>query len=228
MTFSSGSAKVVGGTPSVSMARSTSNCSRMCESCCWNFWISASVRPTRASWAMCRTSSRLSATARLHGKGSVREYNRATVVAALYRHGRRLLPSGTNQPRTPQPMAVDAQRAITLGHPSYVWRSGQERRLSLIRRYVPLEGRGILDIGCGLGTYVRRLRDFSPRVYGLDVDAPRVIEGTRRGTPNLAVAAAEHLPFKDGALDVVVLNEVIEHVGDDRAALREALRVLRP
>ncbi len=125
-------------------------------------------------------------------------------------------------------MAVDAQRAITLGHPSYVWRSGQERRLNLIRRYVPLEGRAILDIGCGLGTYVRRFRDFSPRVYGLDVDAPRVIEGARRGTPNLAIAAAEHLPFKDGVLDVVVLNEVIEHVDDDRAALREALRVLRP
>ncbi len=125
-------------------------------------------------------------------------------------------------------MAVDAQRAITLGHPSYVWRSGQERRLTLIRRYVPLEDKAILDIGCGLGTYVRRFRDFSPHVYGLDVDAPRVIEGARRGTPNLAVSAAEHLPFRDETLDVVVLNEVIEHVGDDRAALREAVRVLRP
>jgi ubiquinone/menaquinone biosynthesis C-methylase UbiE len=125
-------------------------------------------------------------------------------------------------------MAVDAQRAITLGHPSYVWRSGQERRLKLIRRFTPLEGRAILDIGCGLGTYVRRFRSFSDHVYGMDVDAPRLADGARRGTPNLMVGAAEHLPVHDEALDVIVLNEVIEHVQDDAATLREAVRALRP
>lgn len=125
-------------------------------------------------------------------------------------------------------MAVDAQRAITLGHPSYVWRSGQERRLSLIRRYTPLEGRAILDIGCGLGAYVRRFRAFSPSVYGMDVDAPRVADGAAKGTPYLLVAAGETLPFRDASLDVVVLNEVIEHVTDDHQTLREAVRVLRP
>jgi ubiquinone/menaquinone biosynthesis C-methylase UbiE len=125
-------------------------------------------------------------------------------------------------------MAVDARRAITLGHPSYVWRAGQERRLNLIRRYAPLAGRAVLDIGCGLGTYVRRLREFTPRAYGVDVDAPRVREGARRGTPNLLVAAAERLPCRDDTFDLVILNEVIEHVGDDAAVLREALRVLRP
>ncbi len=125
-------------------------------------------------------------------------------------------------------MAVDAQRAITLGHPSYVWRSGQDRRLRLIRRYAPLDGRAILDIGCGLGMYVRRFRDFSPHVYGMDVDAPRVTEGARAGLPNLFVAAGEHLPLADGTLDVVVLNEVIEHVTSDHGTLREAVRALRP
>ncbi len=128
----------------------------------------------------------------------------------------------------PASQAVDPTRAITLGHPSYVWRSGQERRLNLIRRFAPLEGRAVLDIGCGLGAYVRRFRDFSPYVYGMDVDAPRVKEGARRGTPHLLVGAAEHLPFRVGAFDVVVLNEVIEHVNDDAAALREAVRALRP
>jgi SAM-dependent methyltransferase len=41
----------------------------------------------------------------------------------------------------------------------------------------------------------------------------------------LAVAACERLPFSDGAFDVVLLNEVIEHVRDERAALHEACRV---
>jgi SAM-dependent methyltransferase len=73
----------------------------------------------------------------------------------------------TDVRRTP---SKDAAR---LGEPSYVWRSGQERRLQLIRRYVELEDRWILDVGCGIGTYVRRFRDFSPHVFGLDVSVDR-------------------------------------------------------
>jgi ubiquinone/menaquinone biosynthesis C-methylase UbiE len=125
-------------------------------------------------------------------------------------------------------MVLDQERAITLGHPSYVWRSGQERRLNLIRRYAPLEGRRVLDIGCGLGAYVANFRRFTPYAFGMDVDAPRVQEGQRRGIENLLLAAAESLPFADATFDVVVLNEVIEHVQDDAAALREACRVLAP
>jgi len=119
-----------------------------------------------------------------------------------------------------------SRRAAALGHPSYVWRSGQERRLSLVRRNVPLEGARVLDVGCGIGAYVRRIRDLSPRVYGVDIDAPRV----RRGScdlPNLMLAAAERLPFLDNTFDAVLLNEVIEHVGDDAATVREACRVAK-
>lgn len=125
-------------------------------------------------------------------------------------------------------MVLDQERAITLGHPSYVWRSGQERRLNLIRRYAPLEGRRVLDIGCGLGAYVANFRRFTPYAFGMDVDAPRVQEGRRRGIENLLLAAAESLPFADATFDVIVLNEVIEHVQDDAATLREACRVLAP
>ena len=39
-------------------------------------------------------------------------------------------------------------------------------------------------------------------------------------------AANEHLPFDDGSFDVVLTNEVIEHVADDRASAAEMVRVL--
>ncbi len=116
---------------------------------------------------------------------------------------------------------------ITLGHPSYVWRFGQDRRLALIRQYAPLENRWVLDVGCGLGTYVRTFRAFTTHAFGVDVDEERVAEGGRT-IPNLQVSAAEHLPFPDRTFDVVVLNEVIEHVGDDRQTIAECLRVVRP
>jgi SAM-dependent methyltransferase len=121
---------------------------------------------------------------------------------------------------------VSEDKAIHLGHPSYVWGFGQERRLQLIRRYVPLEERTILDVGCGLGMYVRSFRRYSQDVYGVDIDADKVAEATRE-LPNIQVAPAEDLPYRSGTFDVVLLHEVIEHVADDRQAVAEAVRVLR-
>lgn len=127
-------------------------------------------------------------------------------------------------PIVPGPKRTPSPEAATLGEPSYVWRSGQERRLDLIRRYVRLEGRWILDVGCGIGTYVRRFREYSDHVYGIDVAVKRLQQG---GLPGLVAAAGEHLPFRDESFDVLVFNEVIEHVDDDRQTLVDALRVLR-
>ncbi len=98
----------------------------------------------------------------------------------------------------------------------------------MIRQYVPLEGARMLDIGCGLGAYVRRFLDFTPDAYGIDIDAPRVIEGAEAGLKGLCVGLSESLPFADGVFDGVLLNEVIEHVGNDRDTIREALRVTKP
>jgi len=116
---------------------------------------------------------------------------------------------------------------VALGNPSFVWRFGQDRRLDLIRQYAPLEGARILDIGCGLGVYVRKFLEFSDQVFGIDIDAKRLREGAKT-TPGLMLSVGEHLPFRDEAFDVVVLNEVIEHVRDDRATIAEAFRAIRP
>jgi len=123
-------------------------------------------------------------------------------------------------------MAI-ADKTITLGHPSYVWRAGQERRFRLVQRYVPLAGARVLDVGCGLGLYVRRFRQETSAVHGVDVDVERVREASET-LPNIRQASAEHLPYADASFDVVFSHEVLEHVGDDRAAVREAYRVLAP
>lgn len=118
----------------------------------------------------------------------------------------------------------DQPRWITLGHPSYVWRSGQDRRLNLIRSYAQLENRRILDVGCGIGMYVRKFRELSAEVYGVDVDPDKVAVASRT-LPNIFTAPAEMLPFSDNQFDVVLLHEVIEHVDDDARAVAEAVRV---
>ena len=129
-------------------------------------------------------------------------------------------------PTLEQP-AVDPERAIRLGHPSYVWRAGQERRLGLVRRYVPLEGKRILDIGCGLGMYTEAFRRYTPHVYGTEVEHDRARHAAARAA-GVVQAVGEALPFRSDVFDVVYSHEVLEHVTDDRQVVREAVRVTRP
>lgn len=124
---------------------------------------------------------------------------------------------------------MSEDKTIALGHPSYVWRAGQDRRLKLMQDHVPLTDRRILDVGCGVGMYVRAFSAFSAHVYGVDVDLERARQaGGLVSRASVSVAPAERLPFPDATFDVVLLHEVIEHVDDDAQALAEACRVTQP
>jgi SAM-dependent methyltransferase len=122
---------------------------------------------------------------------------------------------------------VDAERAIRLGHPSYVWRTGQERRLEMVRRHVALEGKQILDLGCGLGMYTEAFSRYSRDVYGIEVELERAREALQRAA-GVIQGVGERLPFRSNTFDVVFSHEVIEHVTDDRQVVSEAVRVTRP
>jgi SAM-dependent methyltransferase len=126
------------------------------------------------------------------------------------------------------PASTGSDLAATRGEPSYVWRSGQERRLAMIDRWAPLKGAHVLEIGCGLGMYAGQImRRFTERVEAVDVEFARVAEA-RVEVPHVLVAAAEGLPYAADTFDVVLSNEVLEHVQDDRAAAGEMVRVARP
>jgi SAM-dependent methyltransferase len=121
-----------------------------------------------------------------------------------------------------------SDRAALRGEPSYVWRDGQERRLRLIERWAKLQDAVILEAGCGVGAYSSQLRRrFSPTVEAFDLEADR-IRTARQETPHALIAAAEAVPYRSGCFDCVLSNEVIEHVTDDRAAVAEIVRVLKP
>jgi SAM-dependent methyltransferase len=117
--------------------------------------------------------------------------------------------------------------SIERGRPSYTWRRGQDRRLEMVRRFVDLEGAAILDVGCGIGTYVRRFRRYSDDVHGVEVEPERVAEASA-DLPGIVVGVGEALPYPDDQFDLVFSNEVIEHVDDDRATAAEMVRVTKP
>jgi SAM-dependent methyltransferase len=122
--------------------------------------------------------------------------------------------------------ARHSDKAAERGEPGYVWRSGQERRLAMIRQWADLTG-VILDDGCGLGTYLAAFGPTSDHRYGLEIELDRAIIARQRAE-GVALGVGEWLPFAAGCYDLVFSNEVIEHVQDDRRYLAEAVRVTRP
>ena len=123
---------------------------------------------------------------------------------------------------------TELEKAAALGQPSFVWRAGQERRLQMILQAASGRERGwVLDNGCGIGMYLERLAPNAEHAIGLEFDFDRAAEA--RGRPlEVLSARGEQLPFPDESFDLMLSHEVVEHVDDDRAAVAEMVRALRP
>jgi SAM-dependent methyltransferase len=122
----------------------------------------------------------------------------------------------------------DLEKAALRGEASYIWRSGQERRLEMIRRGAGdrLSGR-ILENGCGVGVYLTRLAEESQLAVGLEFDLPRAREAHLKAA-HILNAAGEYLPLPDGKFDFILSHEVLEHVQNDRRCVEEMVRALVP
>lgn len=97
-------------------------------------------------------------------------------------------------------------------------------------RYLPAGGL-VLDYGCGAGQIVGLLRQKRIDAYGCDVfyeggDYSTDIPAELRG--RIQRMSADRIPFPDCHFDVVLSNQVFEHVPDMDLALGEVARVLKP
>ena len=128
---------------------------------------------------------------------------------------------------------LHGERAALRGNPSFVWRAGQDRRLGMIVRWGMAHPRTrlsrILVNGCGVGMYVRALQPYAEQICGIDIE-PEHLTRAAANAPEaqLQLAMCEALPYADGAFDLILSHEVIEHVSDDRRTVAEMARVLKP
>lgn len=106
----------------------------------------------------------------------------------------------------------------------------QRRQLSSVVGIDRMRDLRVLDLGCGAGTtslhLVPKRRDVS--VIGADI-SPSALRAYTRATANPAVRVdAEVLPFADDSFDIVITDDVVEHLPDTDSFARELRRVLRP
>jgi ubiquinone/menaquinone biosynthesis C-methylase UbiE len=117
---------------------------------------------------------------------------------------------------------------------SHRWRTAENSAAYLLPLLAP--GLDLLDVGCGPGNITIDLANrVSPgRTVGIDA-AATVIDAARASAEEQGAAAVElrvanvyDLPFDDGSFDVVHAHQVLQHLADPVAALRQMRRVCRP
>ncbi|AHV98304.1 class I SAM-dependent methyltransferase [Paenibacillus sabinae] len=115
---------------------------------------------------------------------------------------------------------------------TYASREASAKWIQTIAKHVRLQGKRVLDLGCGGGIYTKELAQ-SGAVYvtGMDFSA-EMLDGAAencRDIPNIAFAQGSALDtgLKDGQYDMLLERALIHHIKDLAACFREAHRVLK-
>lgn len=97
----------------------------------------------------------------------------------------------------------------------------------------PVEGKSVLDVGIGDGSYALEAASRGAAVTGVDVDPEMLRAAEQRASAmkldvTFVEGRAERLPVDDGRFDLVLAVTVLCFVEDPEASFRELARVLRP
>lgn len=113
--------------------------------------------------------------------------------------------------------------------------SSRQRANIIIKYLKPHINENVLDIGCGIGYYSFELATkFNCQVDGIDIDADdielanKIRDLTKCNNVNFKVQNVLELDFPDNTFDKIILSEVLEHIRNDRKALKDVCRVLKP
>ncbi len=108
------------------------------------------------------------------------------------------------------------------------WYRGRRRVLDVVLDGLGLPpGARVLDAGCGSGRNMVELQRYGS-VTGIELSSPSVQAARERGVGEVLEGSVLELPFADDSFDLAVSLDVVEHLEDDVAALRELRRVVAP
>ncbi|HJO77055.1 MAG TPA: class I SAM-dependent methyltransferase [Pelagibacteraceae bacterium] len=86
----------------------------------------------------------------------------------------------------------------------------------------------ILDLGCGTGSFTKKLNSLENKIYGCDI-SPKSISTAKKLHPgiNFSVQDIENLSFHENYFDIVIYSGVLHHFVDLKKSLKETKRILK-
>ena len=126
-----------------------------------------------------------------------------------------------------EPSEYESMHAQELRH---WWFRGRRRVLvDMLQQALrsPGELPRILDYGCGTGGNTPAYASFGV-VVGIEPDAAAIRLAHTRGQAQYCRSSGTTLPFRPAVFDAVMASDVLEHIEDDRHAMSEIVRALRP
>ena len=109
-----------------------------------------------------------------------------------------------------------------------LYRKTYRRRLRVVRRHFPKPGR-VLDIGCAAGYFLEVMRDEGWDVMGLEPSAAILPQALARlGPERVKGGLLGQVELGEGCYDLITMWDVIEHIPDPVAAVREVGKLLAP
>lgn len=103
---------------------------------------------------------------------------------------------------------------------------------SILTNYPPKAGERVIDLGCGDGRFLEKLRriDSSIDLYGVDISEKMIAAGKERKIPGctLEVGDAENLPYGDQIMDRIYCLNSFHHYPNPQRVAEELRRVLKP
>jgi SAM-dependent methyltransferase len=88
----------------------------------------------------------------------------------------------------------------------------------------------VVDLGCGNGEFTLRAKEKigCDEIIGVDANEERLNEAKKKGIITLKCNLNDTLPFKGNSFDVIICNQVIEHLYYPVKFMREVYRILKP
>ena len=106
---------------------------------------------------------------------------------------------------------------------TYYERHGQPGYFRDVTRHFPRNAR-LLDVGCGTAWLAAHYPDYT----GIDSSSEAIATARGLGRNVVEASVEEELPFESESFDACVMKDLLEHVPDPAAVVREARRVLKP
>lgn len=104
-----------------------------------------------------------------------------------------------------------------------------DKRVKVLKKlFADLNGKTVLDVGCGKGRFSKVMIDLGANVNGIEPSEKLLHEARKIQGGSFLLGSSTRIPFPNETFDCILCIEVLQHIPDLKRAIHEMMRVLKP